>query len=114
MAALAQGFTYLLAKIAAALEWIGKLFVACFVSLFDMGKDLLCWCLEQVLSITASAIGAIDVSGMQSLGSWWSAVPAEVLNIMGLIGFGYAMGIIASAIGIRLVLQLIPFTRLGS
>lgn len=114
MAALAAGLSLLIAKIVAALKWFGLLFTACFTAAYDLLRDIPCWCLEQLMSLVQSALGSVDVSGMQSLGSWWSAVPADVLNIMGLIGFGYAMGIIVTAIGIRLVLQLIPFTRLGS
>lgn len=112
--AIVNGISLIIAKFAAILTWIGKLFVGVFESLWHMVTDMACWVLEQVMDIAVLAVGAIDVSGLQSLGSWWSAVPAEVLNILGLIGFGYAMGIIVTAIGIRLALQLVPFTRLGS
>ena len=44
----------------------------------------------------------------------WSSMPEEIINILGLLGVGPACGIIVAAIAIRLVLQLIPFTRLGS
>lgn len=114
MGAIANGLSMILAKFGAVLTWVGKLFLGVFESFWDILRDIPAWILEQLMGIISSSMGAIDVSSMQSLGSWWSAVPADVLNIMGLIGFGYAMGIIVSAIGIRLVLQLIPFTRLGS
>lgn len=114
MGAIAAGLSMILAKIAAVVAWIGALTVAVFVAFWDLLRDVPAWMLEELMKIVSSSLGAIDVSAMQSLGSWWSAVPADVLNIMGLIGFGYAMGIVVTAIGIRLVLQLIPFTRLGS
>lgn len=114
MQAIANGISWILAKFGAALTWIGKLFIGVFESLWDLVRDIPCWILEQIMQIVKLAIEVVDVSAMQSLGSWWSAVPADVLNILGLIGFGYAMGIIVTAIGIRLALQLVPFTRLGS
>ena len=66
------------------------------------------------MQVVVSAVGAVDVSAMSSAGSWWSGLPSEILNMLGLIGFGQAMGIIGAAIAVRLVLQLIPFVRLGS
>ncbi|PHR16509.1 MAG: hypothetical protein COA38_21795 [Fluviicola sp.] len=41
-------------------------------------------------------------------------IPADMLNVMGLIGLGDAMAIIVAALLIRLTMQLIPFVRLGS
>lgn len=114
MDAIAKGLSLILAKFAAVVKWVGELFVAVFESFWNLLTDGFCWVLEQLMDVVVLALGAIDVSGLQSLGSWWGAVPSDVINILGLIGFGYAMGIIVTAIGIRLSLQLVPFTRLGS
>ena len=114
MGALSAGLSMIIGKIVAAIAWIGKLFVAIFVSLWDILKDIFSWVVEQFLQIGVSAAGSLDVGQMQSAGQWWSGLPSDVLNILGLIGFGTATSIIAAAISIRLVLQLIPFTRLGS
>jgi hypothetical protein len=114
MQALANGLSMILSKLAAAVAWIGKLFVAVFKAAWDLLTDLFVWSFDSVLGLASSALTAIDVSGMTSAGQWWGTMPAEIMNMLGLTGFGIAMGIIVSAIGIRLVLQLIPFTRLGS
>lgn len=107
------GLTMLLAKIAAAINWIGLLFVAVFVALWDMVVDAASWVFEQMMDVAISAVSAIDMSGLQaSVG--WGSLPAELLNILALIGVAEASAIIVSALGIRLVLQLVPFTRLGS
>lgn len=107
-------FTAVLAKIAALVGWFGKLFVAVFVAAWDFIRDAAVWPFEQVLTIAKTAVSKIDVSGVSgSIGSW-GALPGEVLNILALLGVGTAIGIISAAIGIRLVLQLIPFVRLGS
>jgi hypothetical protein len=106
-------FTTLFAKIAAVIKWFSDLFVAVFVALYDLLKDGASWCFEQVLDVAIDAVSGIDVSGISAAGGWGS-LPAEVVNILALIGVGEAIAIITAAIGIRLVLQLVPFTRLGS
>lgn len=106
-------FTMLFAKITAVLSWFSALFVAIFVSIWDVVKDAFSWLFDQVLSVATSAITAIDVSGLSNVNGFGS-VPADVLNIMALIGVGKAITIITAAIGIRFALQLIPFVRLGS
>ncbi|MOA59084.1 hypothetical protein D3C78_1836160 [compost metagenome] len=59
-------------------------------------------------------VTAVDTSGIDASLGAWGAIPAEVLNVLGLLGAGEAVAIIISAIGVRMLLQLIPFTRLGS
>lgn len=105
----------IIAKIAALPAWFGLLAVAVFVSIWDVIKDAFSWLFDQVLSVAVSAITAIDVTGLtnSALGGW-GALPAELLNVMVLIGVGTAIKIITAAIGVRFALQLIPFVRLGS
>ena len=107
-------FSMLFAKIAALAQWFGRLFVAVFVALWDFIRDAACWPFEQVMDVAVSASSALDLSELQGYSSVWGTLPAELLNILGLLGVGQAAAVIVAAIGIRLVLQLIPFTRLGS
>jgi hypothetical protein len=44
----------------------------------------------------------------------WALLPAGMIEVLQAIGLSTAMGIIVTAIIIRVTLQLIPFTRLGS
>ncbi|MDP9973676.1 hypothetical protein J2W39_004935 [Variovorax paradoxus] len=111
---MAAAFTMLLAKIAAVLVWIGQLFVKCWVAVWDLVRDAACWPFEQVMKIAVKAVSAIDLSGIQPYTSMAGGLPGEIVNIMGLLGIGTCCAIIAAAIAIRLILQLIPFTRLGS
>jgi len=111
---MAAAFTMLFAKITAVLVWIGQLFVKCFLALWDFIRDAACWPFEQVMQICVSAVNAIDLGSLQASTSSLGSLPGEVLNILGLLGVGTAISIITAAIGVRLVLQLIPFTRLGS
>lgn len=107
-------FTMLLAKIAAVVQWFSDLFVAIFVALWDILRDAWCWPFEQVMKIVKGAIESVDLSALNGYVSQGGALPAEIVNILQLLGIGTCVGIIVGAIGIRLVLQLIPFTRLGS
>lgn len=95
------------------LKWIGDLFKSVFVALWDIFKDIFSWIFDQLLDVVISAISAIDVSALEKVVGWGD-LPSEIINILGLLNIGAASGIILSAIGIRLVLQLVPFTRLGS
>ena len=107
-------FTMLFAKITAVLTWIGQLWVAIFVALWDMAKDAWSWPFDQILQVATTAINAVDLGGLSGSLQGWGSVPADVMNILGLLGVGQALGIIGAAIGIRFALQLIPFVRLGS
>lgn len=81
---------------------------------FDVLWDAICWLFDQVLTFAVTLAGTVDVSAFSGAVGAWGSLPSEILNMLGLIGFGYCMGIIFAAIMIRLTLQLIPFTRLGS
>jgi len=101
-------------RIVEVVQWFSDLFVAVFSALFDLLKDAICWVLEQFLHIAVNLLGSIDVSGLTGYSGAWGSLPADIINIMGLLGFGPAAAIIVSASLIRLYLQLVPFTRLGS
>lgn len=101
-------------KIAAVVQWIADLWKAIFKAAWDLLRDGACWVFEEGLKVAVSAAAGINTSGITTSLSAWNEVPAEMLNVLQLLGVGSAIAIITTAIGIRLVLQLIPFTRLGS
>lgn len=111
---MSAAFTMLFAKIVAVLVWFADLFVSIFVAVWDVCKDAFSWCFEQLLDVAISGITALDLSGLDSYAQAGGSLPAALLNILALLGVGTAISIITAAIGIRIVLQLIPFTRLGS
>ena len=104
----------IISKFYAITVWIGKLFVALFAAGWDFFRDLLVWPFEQILDIVISVLGSLDLGTLSDGASSWSSLPADLINILGLLGVGPAVAIITTAITIRLVLQLIPFVRLGS
>lgn len=94
-------------------EWVLKLVKDVFIAVWDFCVDAVCYVFDKALQVAVDLANGLDVSRL-NIGDTWGTLPAEVLNILGLIGFGQCMGIIAAAIVIRLTLQLIPFVRLGS
>lgn len=114
MGAIVQALQFVLGKIVAAVRWIGELFIQVFVSLWELVTDAFCWVFEQVLDIAISALSALDLGPLQSMSSAWGNLPAQVLEVMSALGMGQCFALITAAIGVRLTLQLIPFTRLGS
>ncbi|MBO9679250.1 MAG: DUF2523 domain-containing protein [Acidovorax sp.] len=99
--------------IKAIIKWFADLAVDVFKAAWDFVKDFLCWCIDELLGLVVKAVNAVDFSGLQGFVSG-SDLPSEILNVLSLCGVGTAVGIITTAIAVRLVLQLIPFTRLGS
>lgn len=114
MGALAAGLSLLISKVAALASWFGALFVAVFAALWWLVTDAAVWVFDQVLSVAVSAVGSLDWSAAEGWGAYWSMVPAEMWDVLSVIGLGTAFQIIAAAIAIRFALQIIPFTRLGS
>lgn len=107
-------FTMLFTKLGAMLSWFGSLFVAFFVSFWDIFRDGVCWIFEQICGLALAALGALDLAGITNGIASMGSIPANVMAVLGAIGLGQALAIISSAIVIRFTLQLIPFTRLGS
>lgn len=107
-------FSSLFAKLAAIVEWCIELVKQLFKDGWEMVTDVPAWAFDQLLGVVVSAIADLDLSGFDSYTATWSTLPGEVLNAVAYLGVVEAAVIITTAIGIRLVLQLIPFTRLGS
>lgn len=107
-------FSMLLEKITAVIAWFSDLAVAVFKAGWDFAKDVICWPVDQFLSIIVGLLQDMEFDDITANLGAWSSMPEEIINILGLLGVAEASGIIVAAIAIRLVLQLIPFTRLGS
>lgn len=106
-------FDWLKQKLTDIVAWFGDMFVAIFVALWDMLKDIICWLFETLFQLVISALNQLDLSALDGFNGW-GTLPAEMINILMLIGLHHAIGIVLAAGGIRLILQLIPFVRLGS
>lgn len=99
--------------VTSVIKWIAKLFENIFEAAWNMLKDMFCWALENLLDIVIAAVKTLNVDNFKSYVPG-SDLPPEIINVMSLCSVGSAVGIITAAIGVRLVLQVIPFTRFGS
>lgn len=107
-------FNWLKQRIIDVVQWVADLFVAVFEALWDLLSDTLAFAFESILDIVISAVQSIDVSVFDGVEANWGSLPGEIINVLGLLGVGQASTMILGAIGLRLLLQLIPFTRFGS
>lgn len=108
-------FTAILGKIVSLAGWIGTLAVACFAAFWLLGTDLGAWLFDQVLGIVISVLNSFEYSmELFDPSPYLSGLPPDLLNMMGLLHFGEALAIIGSACILRILMQLVPFTRLGS
>lgn len=90
-------------------------FYSLILSLQVIIKDAFIWLFESFMSLAVMILSGMgDMFAALNIAQYISAIPPDVQNIMALIGFGECMGMVIVAVGIRLLLQLIPFTRLGS
>lgn len=85
-----------------------------FTSAWDFFKDMFYWFFETIINLAVSVIQSLDVSAINNHIGAFGSIPAEILNVCGLLHMGTCLSILAGAITIRLLLQLIPFVRLGS
>lgn len=114
MQAIATAIGYVLGKIVAALTWLGQLAVVAFAALWHLVTDLVCWVFDGLLGIAVGALGAFNFDAFAAWVGTWAGLPAGVIEVLQAIGLSTALGLVITAIGIRLLMQLIPFTRLGS
>lgn len=85
-----------------------------FSSLWTMIKDVFYWLMDTVWGFAISLMDTVGQALTFNPATYISALPAETVNIMAAVGIGEATTIIVAAITVRLFLQMIPFTRLGS
>jgi len=90
-------------------------FVTIFLTLFDLLKEILYFLFDSIMALCVSIIETITPETITfNPQQYIDALPPEILNVAGLIGLDYALGIITLGITIRFILQLIPLVRLGS
>lgn len=83
-------------------------------TLLDAIKDVFVWLFDMCLSLVVVLLDGLGSSFSFNPAEYIAVLPPELINITGLIGLGEAMTIVIAGIITRLLLQLIPFVRLGS
>jgi hypothetical protein len=85
------------------------------LSLFDMLKDFFIWIMEQLSNVGLLLLDSVGsmLSGLD-ISSYWGLIPPETAYFLNVIGISQAVGMIVTCLGIRFLLQIIPFVRWGS
>jgi len=80
-----------------------------------MLKDLFFWAVEQVMEMVNMLLsGVFALFAPVDMSQYMTSIPPTVSWVMAAVGLPQCLSIILAAITVRLMLQLIPFTRLGS
>ena len=97
-------------------QWCIDVLKALISAAWIFFKDVFFFIVETFLGLASAALGALGsmFTSLPSLATYIADVPVDMLNMIGLIRLPEALAIIISALGIRILLQVIPFTRLGS
>ncbi len=85
-----------------------------FQTIWDVIVDFFSWAFSTILDLVMLILGAVNLGFLTQSLPVFLQIPDSVMNVLGLIGLAECMSIIAGAIIVRITLQLIPFTRLGS
>lgn len=102
-------------------QWLSDKVVAFFqflyslvLTIFDILKDLFIFIFESIFDLLIYVLSSID-SYFDGLNiAQYLTIPAEAAYFASASGITQATTMIVSALVIRFLLQLIPFTRLGS
>lgn len=93
--------------------WLINLLKQILKAALNLAHDLFSTLFENILDLVIYLLNAIP--GLETISALLNIdLPSEITGMMGLIGIGTATEIIVTAIIIRIFLQLVPFTRLGS
>lgn len=85
------------------------------LSVYDLLKDFLFWIIETLMGVAVYMLNGLSylLDGLD-VAQYFAFIPPETAYIMSITGFSEAMGMIIASIGIRFILQMIPFVRWGS
>ncbi|EGR3108323.1 VSK receptor [Vibrio parahaemolyticus] len=86
-----------------------------YVSIKNVLFDIPPWILDQVLTLANTLLTSVlSILEPIDISQYLGALPSEVSWTLSMVGIPQCLVIISTAIVVRLLLQLIPFTRLGS
>lgn len=96
-------------------DWLVAQFQSFFLTLWDAAGDFFLWIMDMVMTLGVTILnGVTSVLELTDFTQYLSMMPIETLNIIQLLGLPTCVTMIMTAASIRLLMQLIPFVRLGS
>lgn len=98
-----------------SLDWLLDQLKSFALTIYDILKDFLLFIVDILMSAGIVLLdGFSEVFELINLTNYLNGMPNDVLFVMNATGLGQAIGIIMAAGTARLLMQLIPFVRLGS
>lgn len=95
--------------------WILVQIKSALLTVWDMLGDLFLLIVDCLMYVGLYALqGVSSALELADITNYINGMPTEVLGIVNAIGLGEAIGMIMAAGTARLLMQLIPFVRLGS
>lgn len=95
--------------------WILVQIKSALLTVWDMLGDLFLLIVDCLMYVGLYALeGLSSALELVNITNYINGMPTEVLGIINAIGLGEAIGMIMAAGTARLLMQLIPFVRLGS
>lgn len=95
--------------------WVLVQLKSFLLTLWDILTDILLMVVDLFMSVGLYALeGMSEGLELVNITNYINDMPVEVLGIVNAIGLGEAIGMIMAAGTVRLLMQLIPFVRLGS
>lgn len=96
-------------------DWITDLIKSFGLTLWDMLKDLLLFIVDIFMDLGFLILETFqDTLKLLDLSQYISGMPSEVSFVLSATGLSQALGMVMLAGTARLLMQLIPFVRLGS
>jgi hypothetical protein len=97
------------------LQLIFDFFTRIVLTIFDLLQTVFITLIDTVMNFVIPLFSSFfENTDFLDIASYFDILPEETKNFLGLIGFGSAFSIIVGALIIKILLQLIPFVRLGS
>lgn len=96
-------------------NWLLDILKTMANTLLTMFKDAMLFIFEQIMILLTFILDSMgDLFSGLDITSYMSGIPSGTAWVLAQIGVGQALSMIVGAITIRILLQLIPFVRLGS
>lgn len=88
---------------------------SCLLTLKDIITDVFYFLFDSILGLILFILDSITFIGSSfDVVAHMSAIPPETQAVMHEAGVNEGVAMVTAALGVRILLQLIPFTRLGS
>lgn len=98
-----------------AFDWLQDQIQSLGLTIWDILSDLLLLVVDLFMELGLFILsGLVSVFNLMDVSQYISQLPIEVVQVMSVTGLGTAIGMVMTAGATRLLMQLIPFVRLGS